>query len=164
MCIRDSLCPLTLESLQQAELTGETASLLADSGAGLHACPLWHASHVPLEPSPKVIARGASGILLQHFGRRVVGYELPEGTRCRIAHEVMNVSKPVLSVGRLNAAGFTLHLAPEDAYLQKGKKVPLRRDNEVFFLDVKVLRVPGQAGGKTITPVSYTHLTLPTKA
>ena len=64
----------------------------------------------------------------------------------------MNVSKPVLSVGRLNAAGFTLHLAPEDAYLQKGKKVPLRRDNEVFFLDVKVFRIPGQAGGKTITP------------
>ena len=45
-----------------SSLTGESVAMLADSGAGLHACPPWHATHVPLqETKGSVTARGASG-------------------------------------------------------------------------------------------------------
>ena len=61
------------------------------------------------------------------------------------------MSKPVLSIGRLNLVGFTVLLALDGAFLSKGdRRVPLRRDNDVFFLDAKVLQAASSAGGKLI--------------
>ena len=63
------LCPIMLGSLQKAELTGERVAILTDSGASVHACPPWHATHVPLEEKSSVTARGASGAELVNYGR-----------------------------------------------------------------------------------------------
>ena len=73
--------------------------LLLDSGAQLHACPISYPRHkIPL-PDPGI--HTASGERLQHDGRRLVRYELPEGRTIRVLFHVCAVQKPILSLGRL---------------------------------------------------------------
>ena len=113
--------------------------LLVDSGAGLHACPLWHAPNTPVEPSPGVPARTATGQAVRHHGTKKVTYNLPDGSQMGIRYECMDVNKPVVSVGRLVNAGYKVIFDVNGSAVWKdGKKLNLVQDKDVFYLLAKL--------------------------
>ena len=96
--------------------------LLVDSGAGIHACPRSHAPWVPTSASGSVAARTASGAAVKHLGQKTVAYRFEDGSVGRITYEVMEVEKPVLSVGVLNASGHVVSLESGRAEIRKGAR------------------------------------------
>ena len=111
--------------------------LLVDSGAGIHACPRSHAPWVPTVASDSVPARTASGAPVRHLGQKTVAYRFEDGSVGRITYEVMEVEKPVLSVGVLNASGHVVSLESGKAEIRKGARaLRLLEHNAVFYLQV----------------------------
>ena len=99
--------------------------MLADSGAGLHACPASHAPWIPVRQKPgAVAARTASGAPVKHLGFKTVAYRFEDGSVCKITFQVMEVEKPVLSVGHLNSTGHSVVLEPGRAEIRKNSERP----------------------------------------
>ena len=123
--------------------------LLVDSGAGIHACPRSHAPWVPTVASDSVPARTASGAPVKHLGQKTVAYRFEDGSVGRITYEVMEVEKPVLSVGVLNASGHVVSLESGKAEIRKGARaLRLLEHNAVFYLKARALSLSeGEAVG-----------------
>ncbi len=120
----------------------EECWLLVDSGAGIHACPPSHAPWAPTVKSEVISARTASGAQVHHYGQKTVAYRFQDGSIGQITWEVMDVEKPVLSVGVLNAGGHEVTLARGNAVIRKGAKaLRLVEHNEVFYLKAKALQL-----------------------
>ena len=114
--------------------------LLVDSGAGIHACPRSHAPWVPTVASDSVPARTASGAPVKHLGQKTVAYRFEDGSVGRITYEAMEVEKPVLSVGILNASGHKVSLESGKAEIRKGARaLRLVEHNAVFYLKARAL-------------------------
>ena len=124
------MCPLSPDSGEP----GADSYLLVDSGAGLPACPQTHPACNPLSHKEGDArgARTADGTKVKFLGFRTVGYELGDRRKGKITFQVMNVEKPVLSVGHLTETGFEVHLKT-DPYIHKGKRrLPLLKPNNVY--------------------------------
>ena len=73
---------VTINSLSSTRRQADAEYFLLDSGAQLHACPVvYPGQSIPL-PDPGI--RTASGGHLQHDGRRLVRFKLPEGRTSRV--------------------------------------------------------------------------------
>ena len=68
---------------------------------------------------PAAPARTATGSPVKHLGFRTVAYRFADGTVGKITFQVMEVEKPVLSVGRLNESGHTVVLEPGRPEIRK---------------------------------------------
>ena len=79
------LCAM-VDAGEGTEYSGEHAAMLVDSGSGLHACPRWHAPHIPVTISSTVLAKSASGEKIEHYGRKKVPYELSDGSRANFTY------------------------------------------------------------------------------
>ena len=112
------------------------------------ACPEWHAPDVPISPSRyRVEARTATGQEVDHLGCKKVYYRFENGATGAIEYEVLKVTRPVLSVGRMNLSGHTVTMAPSYAGISgaRGREpLPLLRERNVFFLTGKVVRARGE--------------------
>ena len=84
---------VTISSVSTRRQAGAEYVFL-DSGAQLYACPIkYPGQKVPL-PDPGI--HTASGARLQHDGRRLVKYKLPEGRTIRVLFHGCEVQKPIL--------------------------------------------------------------------
>ena len=114
--------------------------IMVDSGAALNACPPEHAETNAIRRVPHVKATTATGEAAEHHGEKTVEYEFDDGTKGSITYQVMNVSRPVLSVSEMNARGHTVVFEPKGAYIVKsGKRLDLWRRDGVFYLTGKIL-------------------------
>ena len=91
------------------EETLKLVLLLVDSGAYTHVCPPSFAAFVLMTACPSgEVAQTATGYQLRELGQRTVWLDLP-GTGSsflmRVVFRVMNIRKPILSVGSLAAQG-----------------------------------------------------------
>ena len=85
---------------------GVDAMLLMDSGSCVHACPREFASWFGLDQgASRVKATTADGSSIADYGERAVSYSAEGGLRLKSRFHVMNVRRPILSVGLLEAAG-----------------------------------------------------------
>ena len=110
-----------------------TNGIMVDSGAALNACPPEHAEQNEIRRVPHVKATTATGESAEHHGERTVEYEFDDGTNGSITYQVMNVSRPVLSVSEMNSRGHTVVFEPKGAYIIKsGKRLDLWRRDGVF--------------------------------
>ena len=76
--------------------------LMVDSGAYIHVCPPTFMPEIPLRSvatPPEALA--ATGQPLQFYGMRKVECEAWQGVHLTLDFSVMNVSRPILSVGAL---------------------------------------------------------------
>ena len=85
-----------MSSLSRTVRQAGAEDLLLESGAQLHACPIeYPGQRIPL-PVPGL--HTASGARLQHDGRRLVRFQLPEGRTIRVIVHACDVQQPTLSL------------------------------------------------------------------
>ena len=129
--------PVLVEvQLQLAELSPLEDWPLADSGSALNACPVDYAPEYPLEASLAFTAQSASGHDVHSRGVKNVRYEFLDangssgGDTGEIRWDAMDkLSKPVLSVAKLNDRGIAALFRPKKACLERhdGSALALRR-------------------------------------
>ena len=123
---------------QQPQEDNKRVSLMIDSGAATHVCPLWFASQFPLHQlahgtGPQL--RTATNQHIKLHGYRWVCMTNHSGQQIVIPFYVCEVKQPILSVTRLVEQGFQLTL-DDNARLQhiKGFNSTLENRNGLFFL------------------------------
>ena len=117
------------------------SELLLDSGSYIHVCPWWFAQDVPMIQAPKIDAITASGKPLKHYGDKVIHLRTKSQNSISCRFHVMNVSRPILSVGRLAQQGHVVKFTPDGAeilYNDGQTRDDLTRRGEVYFLQVAV--------------------------
>ena len=96
-------------------------------------------------------ATTADGSPITDYGQRVVEYRVRDGPLARTAFHVMNVRKPILSVGLLEERGHVVRFGP-NPYLQiGGRRCELVRQGNLYYLPVEVCpssAAPGRRGWK----------------
>eukprot|EP00971_Amphidinium_carterae_P131716 2609006-Amphidinium_carterae.2 len=80
---------------------GEEIEILVDCGSTETCCGPQHFQNIPVTPSPARALKTASGDPLRHYGHKHVCFQDSGGSRVEIDFEVCNVTRPILSVGRL---------------------------------------------------------------
>ena len=129
---------VTLHSVSSIRRQAGAEYVLLDSGAQLHACPLTYPGQkIPL-PDPGT--HTASGARLQHDGRRLATYKLPEGRTIRVLFHACAVQKPILSLGRLAQQGHSSDLRADTGTLffpdktqTKRSHTQLHKEESLFF-------------------------------
>ena len=130
---------VTLNSVSSMGRQAGAEYLLLDSGAQLHACPLTYPrQQVPL-PDPGI--HTASGAILQHDGRRLVTYKIPERRTIRVLFHACAVQKPILSLARLAQKGYWSDLRADTGTLffpdmtqTKRSDTQLHKEESLFFV------------------------------
>ena len=121
---------------------------VVDSGAAENVLPPDVCSHIRATPTDKSRAgvgfRGAGGDKIPNYGKREFRVKLGDGTLLESTWQVAGVKRPLMSVGKMLAAGNKVYLEDKNpqVVLAKGKGVPLRRSGNVFLIDLWV-RGPG---------------------
>ena len=115
---------------------GGKTLILVDSGSGVTCCPPQHGAWFPLVPSETTLrARTATGGSVRHYGSRTVEYDFESGHSGSVVYQVMDVTRPVLSVGKLCEGGHTTILGPKVAEIRIGeRRLQLERENGVSYL------------------------------
>ena len=106
--------------------------VLIDSGACTHVCPRSFAPRVPLMDTPEdgsSRAVTADGRPLTRWGEREVTMVLNDGNHLKATFQVMDVSRPILSVAKLRDGGWSVHFPDE-----KNEAATLEREGTVYEL------------------------------
>ena len=69
-------------------------------------------------------------------------YEFEDGSRGCIQYDALRISRPVISVGRMNDKGSSIHFDPDQAVLipKDAKRLALWKQNNTFILRATLLR------------------------
>ena len=89
--------------------------ILIDSGSAVHICGKDFFPMCGLEKSSKLYMRDVSGNQIPHHGKRTVDMLLGGMQNASVTFEVWDVSKTLLSVGKLLNGGFTVNFTPTAA-------------------------------------------------
>eukprot|EP00972_Heterocapsa_arctica_P053446 7872722-Heterocapsa_arctica.AAC.1 len=74
---------------------------------------------------------------MQCFGKKKITFELYDGRHVSIECVVMDVRRPLLSVGLLAARGCQLQLGMRSYLQYKGMITPIVRQGNLYYLPVK---------------------------
>ena len=97
---------------------GERLLILGDSVSDEHLCPVDFAAHVRGEPlAHPVKIRDVSGKTLSVYGNRRVPVLLDGVADCVIPFVVADVTRPVVSLGKLATQDYIAHLERETSLL-----------------------------------------------
>ena len=129
---------------QQPTEDNKWVSLMIDSGATTHVCPLWFAPQFPLHQLEHGTGPQLRTVTNQHiklFGYRWVCMTNHSGQQIVIPFYVCEVKQPILSVTRLVEQGFQLTL-DDNPRLQhiKGFNSTLGNRNGLFFLQAEITK------------------------
>ena len=132
----------TTGATQQPPEDNKWVSLMIDSGAATHVCPLWFASQFPLQQLAHGTGPKLRTVTNQHtklHGNRWVCMTNHSGQQIVIPFYVCEVKQPTLSVTRLVEQGFQLTL-DDNPRLQhiKGFNSTLENRNGLFFLQAEI--------------------------
>ena len=157
-----SLCPLTtvepepeaLRSCKVDEANWEVVEFAVDSGASETVMPDHLAKFVTTQPNA-ASQRGvkyevANGEVIPNLGQKELCCVTDcEQLRRRVVAQVCDVSKPLMSVHRLVAAGNTVVFSPSGSFIQDGatqEQIWLHEQGGMFMAKMWVPRDPAAAG------------------
>jgi len=134
-----------LQLLEEEDTVREIASLaegdgewiLVDSGAATHAVPLNYAPEIRTEPGRATPLRTATGETVEFQGFKTISYELEQGEKATVRFEVLDVTRPLLSVGKLRKTGHSMYLGTEGEeswIMKKKRKLQVWLRNNVYWL------------------------------
>ena len=126
-----------MASLQIGARKAKREWVLLDSGSCLDACPATYVPQVPLEQLHGLKAFAVNGQQLLVHGTKRVELELRGGYKLIARFVVMDVTKPVVSVGDLRRQGFTVNLGGRNTLEQGGVHVDIEECDGLFFLEAK---------------------------
>eukprot|EP00971_Amphidinium_carterae_P205498 4078495-Amphidinium_carterae.2 len=127
-----------------SERKSEQSDILGDSGSDEHCCPAWFASHFPTRASV-VPLRDIQGNEIRNEGIRTVYFETDDGTQFSIDFAVSDVSKAVVSLGKMGERGCMVKLGMDHDTKQgqishaSGLCIPLYKKNQTWYLSAKPL-------------------------
>lgn len=114
-----------------------------DSGAARSACPQSYAADRPTVSSSRQLAfQTASGEILDHYGSKMVPYDLGNFGHLGINYEVTDVNGPVAAVSSMNDSGLTVVFTPNGSWVcseappRPTERVDMVRESRIFWLDV----------------------------
>ena len=114
-----------------------------DSGAARSACPQSYAADRPTVSSSRQLAfQTASGEILDHYGSKMVPYDLGNFGHLGINYEVTDVNGPVAAVSSMNDSGLTVVFTPNGSWVcseappRPTERVDMVRESRTFWLDV----------------------------
>eukprot|EP00972_Heterocapsa_arctica_P112970 16434700-Heterocapsa_arctica.AAC.1 len=112
--------------------------LLLDTGSFEHACPRFFRPDIPILPIDESMpARAANGAAMRVYGRKVVVFYLFDDRTITIDFVVMDVRRPLLSVGKLVEKGCQLQLGPRSSLRYRGRATPVVRQSNLYYLPVQ---------------------------
>ena len=108
----------------------------------------------PVSPSPMSRAgrnyRAANGTPIPNLGQMVAHFEDGNGRACGIPFQVAEVTRPLLSVARMAAAGYRVVFQEDSGeilHVASGRRLPLVRRDGVYILELRVSgRKPAASG------------------
>eukprot|EP00971_Amphidinium_carterae_P298205 5925522-Amphidinium_carterae.1 len=122
----------------------EHEDILGDSGSDEHCCPPWFASHFPTHKST-VPLKDIQGKEIENEGIRTVYMQTDDGMQFSVDFVVSNVSKAVVSLGKLNERGCKVQLGLKEDMEQgmvshdDGLQIPLCKRRQTWYLKAKAL-------------------------
>ena len=87
--------------------------LLLDSGSGVSACSPDFAPHVQMHTQSSVRARSATGQVTKSLGKKTVKFDM-NGIASNVNMEVLKISKPIMSAGKVVRSGRKIVLDEHD--------------------------------------------------
>ena len=109
--------------------------ILLDSGSCLNACPPDFAPTTPLLPIHEgVQAYAFNGQPIRVVGAKKIRLRLESGYLLDLLFIVMNVSRPLISVGQLNKYGFMVDFGKKGTVRQGGIALPVVEHSGLFYL------------------------------
>ena len=119
--------------------------LLLDSGSGVSACSPDFAPYVKEYAQSSVRARSATGQVTKSLGKNTVNFDM-SGTLSSVGMEVLKVSKPIISAGKVVRAGRKIVLDEHASYIEDkktGKRIPVELTRgDVFEVSAHVSSKP----------------------
>ena len=103
-----------------ASLTDALVRLLLDSGSGVSACSPEFAPHVKTLTGSSVRARSATGQVTKNLGKKTVNFDI-KGIAASVNMEVLSVSKPIVSAGKMVRSGLRIVLDEHDSFIEDKK-------------------------------------------
>ena len=98
-----------------------------NSGSGVSACSPDFAPHVKTLTESSVRARSATGQVTKSLGKKTVNFDI-NGIAAGVNMEVLKISKPVLSAGKMVRSGRRIVLDEHNSYKKDkktGKQIPV---------------------------------------
>eukprot|EP00971_Amphidinium_carterae_P299865 5957571-Amphidinium_carterae.3 len=126
------------------EMSMKTYASLGDSGSDEHCCPPWFASHFPIYKST-VPLKDIQGKEIENEGIRTVHMQTDDGMQFSVDFVVSNVSKAVVSLGKLNERGCRVQLGLKGDMEQgmvshdDGLQIPLCKRRQTWYLQAKAM-------------------------
>ncbi len=119
---------------------GERLLILGDSGSDEHLCPVDFADHVAVEPLAFPLSiRDVSGKILSVYGTRRVRVLLDGVVDCVIPFVVADVTRPIVSLGKLTKQDFSVHLERQASRIEHGGiKASRIAGHNTFYFDVLI--------------------------
>lgn len=106
---------------------------MIDSGSACHGCPTQFSEKSEKVTGPKLLLKNANGGPVEHYGARKVYILTGDGSHAAIRFQVLNITKPLLSVSELNDAGTDVHFSSKGSYTHEGNtKQTLVKRNGTF--------------------------------
>jgi hypothetical protein len=82
----------------------------------------------------------ASGGEVKHHGKKYVSLLLDAGNEARVRFQLLDVTKPILSVGELNDAGNDVIFTKRGSCIKRGDhSIQVLRRNGIFFVRAKLV-------------------------
>ena len=103
-----------------ASPTDALVRLLLDSGSGVPACSPEFAHHVKTLIGSSVRARSATGQVTKSLGRKTVNFDF-SGIAAGVNVEVLKISKPIVSAGKMVRSGRRIVLDEHDSFIEDKK-------------------------------------------
>eukprot|EP00972_Heterocapsa_arctica_P083115 12248502-Heterocapsa_arctica.AAC.1 len=74
---------------------------------------------------------------MQCYGKKTVMFELWDGQHVQIEFIVMDVRRPLISIGKLAACGCNVQFGPRSHTEYRGKITPVIRQGNLYYLPVR---------------------------
>ena len=100
--------------------------------------------------------QGPGGENIKNYGQQVMSVRTPEGLVGQSTWQVADVRRPLVSVSHIIQAGNDLFIGKDEAYImnrRKKEKSMLRKEGNVYVLDLFVRVPPGVTAPVTYTPM-----------
>ena len=118
---------------------GDMEVLLLESMVYAHVFPETFAPEIPIvSAAPRVGGLTASGQGLIHVGTKEVNVQVWGGGVMRVKFEVMNVTRPLLSVGELQRQGWDVVFSEHSMLRKHDRTIPLVRRGGLSYLPVRL--------------------------
>ena len=150
---REAMCAVTEDRDSRAGWVKVTA--VVDSGSAENAMPPGAVPFIGTEPSEGSrsgkVYRGAGGEPIPNQGQKVMVIKTLEGQSRKSNWQVCPVTRPLMSVARITAAGNRVYFdekSPHIKNLRTGEITKLRKEGNMFVIDFWVKK-PGEAKVKT---------------